>query len=282
MRSMKLMLVGCCAVVTPLLTGCYPALSVTAELAPATEREYSAPSFTHRVIDAETKQPIKGVVVWGYFALREGATSPGGGTKGVNYIRTFEVVTDANGEYTIPAWKSGPIKSKLEPDDHAFPVIAMYKPAYRTVVYGEGSMYAIGPNRPEHVQGYGGGKASDKGPPVLDLRGDPTALIPTKTLRERFDVYGDAGAIPTPMSYPCGFNDFPNKLVIRHYELKQLVQLLVPPNQITPDGYAKGGFFHPDNHINGLNEKSALERLSAWPCPTNNSLDLLKKAKVSP
>lgn len=71
----------------------------------ATPSVYSAESIRAWVVDAETKQPLEGVVVvahWQLFYSTVGGRVPGG------QLMVLESITDRDGKYTFPAW--GPKK----------------------------------------------------------------------------------------------------------------------------------------------------------------------------
>jgi hypothetical protein len=68
---------------------------------------YSAEAIEARVVDADTKQPLEGVIVTANWELRGGGLALGGSTA-VGQIQVMEAVTDQNGRFFFPAW--GPIK----------------------------------------------------------------------------------------------------------------------------------------------------------------------------
>lgn len=87
---------------------------------------YSAEAIEASVIDAETKQPLEGVVVTANWELRGGA-SPGGSTA-VGQLMVLEAVTDKNGRFYFPAW--GPIRQfKGELHNHD-PKLVLFKSGY--------------------------------------------------------------------------------------------------------------------------------------------------------
>lgn len=65
---------------------------------------YSAEPITARVIDAETNQPIEGVVIVAHWQLEGGLE---GGTN-LGQMMVMEATTDATGKFSFPAW--GPKK----------------------------------------------------------------------------------------------------------------------------------------------------------------------------
>lgn len=112
-RARLVCLAVVCAVALPACATIYP---------PA----YSAEPIDARVIDAETKQPLEGVVVTADWELRGGA-SPGGSTT-VGELMVMEAVTDKNGQFHFPAW--GPIRQfKGELHNHD-PRLILFKSGY--------------------------------------------------------------------------------------------------------------------------------------------------------
>lgn len=263
----------CAAFVALFNSGCAPVLQMAHNAIPPRELTLSMPEFRHKVVDAETKLPIKGLFVYGY-AEAYGGTLTGG--NGARYTaRNFEVMTDENGEFVLPAWKKT-ILFNGEPEQ-AFPFMAMWKPGYKQTQYAGGSLYAFYPNLPEAIRSYYGGSWKDKGPAVIDMRDKPTLLAPTKTLRERFDAYLDSGSQGARLSVPCGFNDYPRLLVAQHYEWKALLSEIVPAEAWLPNGYMRGNFRPADSYFSSqLNRKSPIEALINWQCSGSAAADLLK------
>jgi hypothetical protein len=255
------------------LSGCAPVLQMANNAIPPRELKLSMPEFRHKVVDAETKQPIKGLLVYGYAETYSGTIAGGNGTR--QQVRTFEVLTDENGDFILPAWEQT-VTAYGEPEQR-FPTIAMWKPGYKYTQYSGGSLYGFAPNLPEAVRSYYGGNWKDKGPAMLDVRDRPTLLPPAKTLRERFDAYLGSGT-GASMRYPCGFNDFPRLLVVQHYEWKALISEIVPAAARLPSGEIRGDFRAADNYFDGqFGRDSSIERLKNWTCPTHTAAHLLNK-----
>lgn len=102
----------------------------------ATPLMYSAEPIEAWVIDAETKQPLEGVIVIAHWEL---VRSPGD-RKGLGYLELMETVTDATGRFSFPSW--GP-RSPKEGYLHDYaPLFFLFKPGYQ---YG-------GPSNFGHVQ----------------------------------------------------------------------------------------------------------------------------------
>src|SRR3990172_3705709 len=63
--------------------------------------KYSAEPIEARVVDAETKQPLEGVIVTANWELVEGTLA--GGPRVLGQMMVMEAVTDANGRFSFPA-----------------------------------------------------------------------------------------------------------------------------------------------------------------------------------
>ena len=100
-------------------------LITTALLLTACGYEYAAAPIQAWVIDAETKQPIEGVIVVALWRLKGGR----GGGDTVGFAHILETVTDQNGRFAFPSW--GPktfLRGHLEYED---PAILLFKPGYQ-------------------------------------------------------------------------------------------------------------------------------------------------------
>ena len=101
-------------------------LLVLTSCAVFTGRYYSAEPIKARVVDEETKQPIEGVVVVAQWILMRGGYS---GRIPVGTLHVLETVTDANGNFSFPAW--GPLANTTEGSlDREDPIIWFFKPGY--------------------------------------------------------------------------------------------------------------------------------------------------------
>ena len=116
---------------------------------------YHKPEFKGKVIDAETKEPIKGAVVVVIYNKHTLISGPGGGYTSV--IKVKEALTDKNGEYYFPRYTTVIQPNSIE-DSAEF---IIYKPGYESSV--EFAIWAL-PN--------GLGFSSDKFPATLKKRVD--------------------------------------------------------------------------------------------------------------
>jgi hypothetical protein len=85
---------------------------------------FSKPEFRGRMIDAETKQPIEGVVVVAIYQTAPILTGPAGGSSSVIHVK--EALTDKNGEFRIPRYTTliQPNSGEADMD------FIIYKPGY--------------------------------------------------------------------------------------------------------------------------------------------------------
>jgi hypothetical protein len=91
---------------------------------------YSAEAIDAWVFDAETGQPLEGVVVVVSWGLRQGGFHPAG----AGWLQVMETVTDAKGHFAFPAWgpKSRPAGMYLFDD----PRLYFFKHDYRYAIAG--------------------------------------------------------------------------------------------------------------------------------------------------
>lgn len=85
---------------------------------------YSAEAIKARVVDADTRQPLEGVIVtanWELFGGFEGNTP-------VGQMKVMETITDSNGRFSFPAW--GPEPRKRGYLWNRDPQILLFKPGY--------------------------------------------------------------------------------------------------------------------------------------------------------
>jgi hypothetical protein len=84
-----------------------------------------APATEGWVVDAETGEPVEGVIVVAYWGMEKAwawSVAPAGA------VAVFEEVTDKNGHYRIPGW--GPRWRKETMKNYADPEIVLYRSGY--------------------------------------------------------------------------------------------------------------------------------------------------------
>lgn len=94
---------------------------------------YSAEPIKARVVDADTKQPLEGVVVTADWELRGSVGAlPLGGSSYAGELMVMEAVTGRNGMFHFPAW--GPIRQDKGWLQNHDPRLILFKSGYRHVV----------------------------------------------------------------------------------------------------------------------------------------------------
>jgi hypothetical protein len=90
-------------------------------------RNYSAEAIEARVLDEESGQPLEDVVVVANWLLMRGGL---GGRTQIGPLMVLEVVSDAKGRISFPAW--GPMPNRTFGFlDHEDPELWFFKPGYR-------------------------------------------------------------------------------------------------------------------------------------------------------
>lgn len=111
----------------------------------ATPLTYSAEPIEAWVVDAETKQPLEGVIVTANWELR-GGPSPGGSTP-AGQLMVMEAVTDKNGRFHFPAWEPKLRLPLTELHNHD-PRLLLFKSGYRYAELANERRYI---SRPETI-----------------------------------------------------------------------------------------------------------------------------------
>lgn len=89
--------------------------------------KYSAEAIEARVVDADTKQPLEGVIVTANWELEDSTFA---GNVPVGQLMVMEAVTDRNGRFHFPAW--GPRKPSKGGLRNKDPQLLLFKPGYRS------------------------------------------------------------------------------------------------------------------------------------------------------
>lgn len=104
---------------------CFVLACLAALPACATPLRYSAEPIEATVIDAETKQPLEGVVVTANWQLEEGTF---GGNVQAGQLMVMEAVTDKDGKFRFPSWGPTTVwRGHLVNDD---PQLLLFKSGY--------------------------------------------------------------------------------------------------------------------------------------------------------
>ena len=230
---------------------------------------FDEPGLRGKLIDAETSQPVQGAVVYGYYATAAG--SLGGGETIKEILRVFEVESNAEGIFEVPAWKTSWSITSGEPRQR-FPAIAIYKDGYKLDLQNLASIahWVSQTKLP--------GEATRTGN-VIDWTAVPAQLKPTKTELERYNAlknsnyaYAEIGA--------CGWEQHVKLLTAQHVAWKNLIQRNVPTAYLDGSGYSKGTYFHPDPGMGAFGNRSVRDQLltyakehpTRWKCTSPESL----------
>lgn len=115
------------------------------------ERTYTAEPIAARIVDAETGLPVEGVNVVAAWQAKGGLE--GGNIMG--YVTVMEDVTNANGEFSFPAW--GPKKWRNGAIRDGAPLLILLKPTYEVRFLWE-TKYGV-EFAPSHMSSSWNGKA---------------------------------------------------------------------------------------------------------------------------
>lgn len=202
---------------------------------------FDEPGLRGKLIDAETSLPVQGAVIYGYYATAEG--SLGGGETIKTILRVFEVESDANGLFEIPAWKTSWSITRGEPRQR-FPAIAIYKDGYKLDLQNLSTMA----DWVSQTKLPGNGRRVGN---VIDWTESPVQFKPATTELERYNAlkntdyaYADIG--------DCGWEQHVKLLIAQHVATKSWVRRNVPSDQIGSNGYTKPTYFHPQPLLGGL------------------------------
>jgi hypothetical protein len=202
---------------------------------------FDEPGLRAKLIDAETKLPIQGAVVRGYYAFAEG--SIGGGEKITSILHVFEAESDSNGVFEVKPFKDESWIKRGEPRQR-FPAISIYKDGYQVFTVNLKSMSGWIPFSDKAAQPVNREN-------VLDWTADAHNMKPAKTEEERYnallysnDAYAEIG--------PCGWEQHVRLLKAQHRAIMAWVQRNVPPEHIGKNGYAKSGYWLPMKLMGGL------------------------------
>jgi hypothetical protein len=234
---------------------------------------FDEPGLRGKLIDADTSQPVQGAVIYGYYATAEG--SLGGGETIKEILRVFEVESDANGVFEIPAWKTSWSITRGEPRQR-FPAIAIYKDGYKLDLQNLSKIA----DWVSQTKLPGSGKRVGN---VIDWTASPTQLKATATERERYDALSNSNAAYADIG-ECGWEQHVKLLVAQHGARMAMVKQYVPPTDIDSSGYIKSGRPRTDPHVEYITHTAVDliiqqfgESPSAWKC--SNPKTLLSKAK---
>jgi hypothetical protein len=192
---------------------------------------FSEPAITGKIVDAQTKLPIQGAFVYGFYATHGGGTVAGGSKPG-EPVKSFLAVTDANGVYTLDAWSTGD-RQVGGTRGTKFPVIGIYKPGYDL---WSDQMSTIAQYRPK--SGVAGTEVEIKDS-VRDWTKFPHLLVPLTKEIDRYNALDDSSRIMMIFG-ECGWEVYAPLLLAQHDELKDWYKRNVPFEMIDKNGYVRG------------------------------------------
>jgi hypothetical protein len=212
---------------------------------------FDEPGLRGKLIDAETSQPVQGAVIYGYYATAEG--SLGGGETIKEILRVFEVESNAEGVFEIPAWKTSWSITRGEPRQR-FPAIAIYKDGYKLDLQNLSKIA----DWVSQTKLPGSGKRVGN---VIDWTASPMQLKPTATERERYDALSNSNAAYADIG-ECGWEQHVKLLVAQHVAWKAFLKRNFPVVHLKSDGYSRGTYSHPDVRISSMqSDTSAVDKL---------------------
>jgi hypothetical protein len=245
-----------------------------AQRSSAEGRSYNEPAISGVVIDQNTKRPIQGALVYGHYLTTGGTLA--GGTVPAELLKSFEVETDAQGRFTLPAWNTGERKVVGAAQDR-FPMIAVWKPGYALELQGLDSITRFSPRStegmsPEQANSDDFSVPITRPPQTEAVYADPTAILapldftkrpfelrPISDELKRFNALRNSG-VAMMSSGPCGWERYSKVLLAQHVELKAMVKQYVPLADIGTDGYIKEGRPRTNPHVEYLT-RSNVDRL---------------------
>jgi hypothetical protein len=266
------LLVSACEAQKPPMTALKPAPLNLSNTAP-----FSEPAITGKIVDAQTKQPIQGAFVYGYYATHGGGTLAGGSKPG-EPVKSFLAVTDADGVYKLDAWDTGTRQIGGVRGDR-FPYLGIYKPGY-DLWYDR--MSTIAQYRPK--SGVAGTEVEIKDG-VRDWTKYPHLLAPLTKEIDRYNALDNSNQIMM-MIGECGWEVYAPVLLAQHNEWKGILQRSFPPGELNAAGYSKGRYNHPDLTLRANQTqqttvdvilKRHLAQANSWSCA--NPMQLFKAKK---
>jgi hypothetical protein len=227
-----------------------------AQRSSAEGRSYNEPAISGVVIDQNTKRPIQGALVYGHYLTTGGTLA--GGTVPAELLKSFEVETDAQGRFTLPAWNTGERKVVGAAQDR-FPMIAVWKPGYALELQGLDSITRFSPRStegmsPEQANSDDFSVPITRPPQTEAVYADPTAILapldftkrpfelrPISDELKRFNALRNSG-VAMMSSGPCGWERYSKVLLAQHVEMINMKRRLIPANRRGVDDMPKDAY----------------------------------------
>jgi hypothetical protein len=230
---------------------------------------YSEPALIGKVIDQETKKPIEGAVIYGHYATSSGTLA--GGSKFGEHVKSFEAVTDANGNFKLDAWSTDK-KISGQPNGK-FPLIAVWKPGYGLEIQNLNSIREFQPRTT--AQGSGEAKVANN---VVDWSAVAFELKATKTEIERRDALANAG-YPMLSMGECGWELYSNLVSSMHVETINMKRRLIPKDKRREDDMPREAY--PLGASNRSVQTSQIEELLINHAPLHRLRDEYKRSTTN-
>jgi hypothetical protein len=169
----------------------------------------------------------------------------------VAYPKLFEAITDTNGRFSIPGWKSDALFTPGWRNDR-FLVVIIYRPGYQ-LGGGNGGGSGMRDWRMSDAAYETGAIANmrqDKGETIIDWTNQPAELTPTRNDYDRFDALSNSGMAYGGAGNPCAWESYSRLMVAAQAEYKSLVARNVPIERLDARGYmTNSGYFTPDPQL---------------------------------
>jgi hypothetical protein len=225
---------------------------------------YVEPTVIGRIVDKETKKPIQGAFIYGFYATSTDKVM--GGRKFGEAVKSFMVQTDANGMFRIEGWKSERVSGNTNRDS---PALGIYKPGYK--VFLDSGYKSIRQWIPPASGADDAYKRADHADPI-DWTNYPFELTPATSERERYNALSSSNRV-IMMTGECGWEVYAPLLLAQHNELKQMIKRTVAQELIDDEGYLKSGQPHPVQSANFLQrtsvdslKKEYAKNTAGWKC----------------
>lgn len=260
-----------------LLTACNQSNSGASIPAHGSPTAFSEPGLTAKLVDAESKKPVEGAVIYGYYASQSGTL--GGGKQLGEQVKSFEAQSDENGVFTLPAWTTGERKLSGQAMS-TFPVVVIYKPGYDMEYQTLSSITRWRPKTGVADTTY---ELKDN---VYDWTKFPYLLTPLNNEKDRYAALNDS-SFGMMFIGECGWEPYPKTLLVRHNENLRIMSALIPEENRDAEGYLKSGRPGPDVAFANFFQRSVVHQLfkafnqsnRSWTCANPHTVFRAKKWK---
>ncbi len=224
----------------------------------------SEPRVEGMVIDKVTRKPIEGAIIAGHYVTTR---TLGHGRNPVRYPKLFETVTDANGGFSIPSWKSDAVFTPGWKDER-FLYVLVYKPGYQLGA-GNGGGSGMTDWRMSDAAYSTGALANTRkdkvtGETVIDWTNQPAELVPARNDNDRYVALTNSGMAYGRGRGACDWESYARLIQVSHTEARYLVKRLYPPESLTIEGKVKSGMRDPSTHVTLFGDTFLETLTAAW------------------